>query len=71
MEGPRDAWHSRAVQTCESPPRNTAAFRDHFGYRAAGAERQHYAGLSAKELFDDMLARYPGHFVIGRDLDLY
>jgi ribonuclease Z len=31
----------------------------------------HYAGLSAKELFDDMLARYPGHFVIGRDLDVY
>lgn len=31
----------------------------------------HYSSLSPKELFDDMLARYPGHFVIGRDLDVY
>ena len=31
----------------------------------------HYSGLSREELFDDMLARYSGHFVIGRDLDVY
>ncbi len=31
----------------------------------------HYSSLSPEELFDDMLARYPGHFVIGRDLDIY
>jgi len=31
----------------------------------------HYAGLSREELFDDMLARYSGHFVVGRDLDIY
>ena len=31
----------------------------------------HYSSLSAEELFDDMLARYSGHFVIGRDLDVY
>jgi ribonuclease BN (tRNA processing enzyme) len=31
----------------------------------------HYSSLSPEELFDDMLARYPGHFVIGRDLDVY
>ena len=31
----------------------------------------HYSGLSPEELFDDMLARYSGHFVIGRDLDVY
>jgi len=31
----------------------------------------HYSGLSREELFEDMLARYSGHFVIGRDLDVY
>src|ERR1700730_14023976 len=31
----------------------------------------HYSGLSREELFDDMLARYSGPFVIGRDLDVY
>ena len=31
----------------------------------------HYSSLSPEELFDDMLAHYPGHFVIGRDLDVY
>ena len=31
----------------------------------------HYSGLSREELFDDTLARYSGHFVIGRDLDSY
>ena len=31
----------------------------------------HYSSLSPEELFDDMLVRYPGHFVIGRDLDVY
>src|SRR5919198_1497688 len=28
----------------------------------------HYSSLSPEELFDDMSARYSGHFVIGRDL---
>ncbi len=31
----------------------------------------HYNGLSPEELFDDMAARYSGHFVIARDLDVY
>ncbi len=31
----------------------------------------HYNGLSNEEVFDDMRARYPGHFVVGRDLDVY
>ena len=31
----------------------------------------HYSSLSSEELFDDMVARYSGHFVIGRDLDVY
>jgi ribonuclease Z len=31
----------------------------------------HYSSLSPEELQSDMLARYPGHFVIGRDLDVY
>ena len=31
----------------------------------------HYAGLSNEELLHDMMARYTGHFVIGRDLDVY
>jgi ribonuclease BN (tRNA processing enzyme) len=31
----------------------------------------HYSSLSPEELFDSMLARYSGHFVIGRDLDVY
>src|ERR1700737_4775407 len=31
----------------------------------------HYSGLAREELFDDMLVRYSGHFVIGRDLDVY
>lgn len=31
----------------------------------------HYNGLSAAELMSDMLSRYPRHFVIGRDLDVY
>jgi ribonuclease BN (tRNA processing enzyme) len=31
----------------------------------------HYNGLTPEELFNDMLSRYPGHFVIGRDLDIY
>lgn len=31
----------------------------------------HYNGISAEELMNDMLARYPGHFVVGRDLDVF
>jgi ribonuclease BN (tRNA processing enzyme) len=31
----------------------------------------HYNSLSAEELQLDMMQRYPGHFVIGRDLDVY
>jgi ribonuclease BN (tRNA processing enzyme) len=31
----------------------------------------HYSSLSADELFRDMLSHYSGHFVIGRDLDIY
>ena len=31
----------------------------------------HYSSLSPEELFGEMLARYPGHFVVGRDLDIY
>lgn len=31
----------------------------------------HYASLSPEDLYDEMLARYQGHFVVGRDLDVY
>jgi ribonuclease BN (tRNA processing enzyme) len=31
----------------------------------------HYSGLSSDELFRDMVSHYSGHFVIGRDLDIY
>jgi ribonuclease BN (tRNA processing enzyme) len=31
----------------------------------------HYNGLSRDELFNDMRSRYPGNFVVGRDLDVY
>ncbi|MBA3640737.1 MAG: MBL fold metallo-hydrolase [Acidobacteriota bacterium] len=31
----------------------------------------HYSSLSPEELHDEMLARYSGHFVVGRDLDVY
>jgi ribonuclease BN (tRNA processing enzyme) len=31
----------------------------------------HYSSLSPEELHSEMRARYPGHFVIGRDLDVY
>jgi len=31
----------------------------------------HYNSLSAEELQADMMSRYAGHFVIGRDLDVY
>ena len=31
----------------------------------------HYNSLSPEELQSDMMGRYPGHFVIGRDLDVY
>src|SRR5713101_258824 len=31
----------------------------------------HYVSLSPEDLNDEMLARYGGHFVIGRDLDVY
>jgi ribonuclease BN (tRNA processing enzyme) len=31
----------------------------------------HYAAISFEELQSEMLAAYPGHFVIGRDLDVY
>lgn len=31
----------------------------------------HYSSLSPEELVDDMLAGYAGHFVVGRDLDVY
>ncbi|HVF27490.1 MAG TPA: MBL fold metallo-hydrolase [Pyrinomonadaceae bacterium] len=31
----------------------------------------HYNSLSPEELLSDMLARYAGHFVVGRDLDVY
>src|SRR5712691_10577782 len=31
----------------------------------------HYNALSPEELLSDMLTRYAGHFVVGRDLDVY
>ena len=31
----------------------------------------HYSSLSPEELLADMLSRYAGHFVIGRDLEVY
>jgi len=31
----------------------------------------HYSSVSPEELQSDMMSRYPGHFVIGRDLDVY
>ena len=31
----------------------------------------HYSSLSPEELHDEMRARYSGHFVVGRDLDVY
>jgi ribonuclease Z len=31
----------------------------------------HYSSVSPEELNDEMRARYPGHFVVGRDLDVY
>ena len=31
----------------------------------------HYNSLSPEELQSDMMRQYPGHFVIGRDLDVY
>lgn len=31
----------------------------------------HYASVSPEDLYDEMLARYGGHFVVGRDLDVY
>jgi ribonuclease BN (tRNA processing enzyme) len=31
----------------------------------------HHSGRTPEELYGEMLARYPGHFVIGRDLDVY
>jgi ribonuclease BN (tRNA processing enzyme) len=31
----------------------------------------HYNGLSPEELMNDMLGHYAGHFVVGRDLDVY
>jgi len=31
----------------------------------------HYNSLSSDELQADMMSRYAGHFVIGRDLDVY
>jgi ribonuclease BN (tRNA processing enzyme) len=31
----------------------------------------HYNAQTDQELFGDMASRYPGQFVIGRDLDVY
>jgi len=31
----------------------------------------HYSSISPDELHSDMMSLYPGHFVIGRDLDVY
>ena len=31
----------------------------------------HYSSVSPEELQSEMRARYPGHFVVGRDLDVY
>lgn len=31
----------------------------------------HYVSSSPEDVYDEMLARYGGHFVIGRDLDVY
>lgn len=31
----------------------------------------HYSGLSPEEIQDEMRARYPGHFIVARDLDVY
>jgi ribonuclease Z len=31
----------------------------------------HYSSLSPEELMSDMLGRYSGHFVVGRDLNIY
>lgn len=33
--------------------------------------RRDYNSLSDQELFGDLASRYPGQFVIGRDLDIY
>jgi ribonuclease BN (tRNA processing enzyme) len=31
----------------------------------------HYASVTPEDLFEEMRAAYSGHFVIGRDLDVY
>ncbi len=31
----------------------------------------HYSALSPDELLSEMLSAYAGHFVVGRDLDVY
>lgn len=31
----------------------------------------HYVSVSPEDLYDEMLSRYGGHFVVGRDLDVY
>jgi ribonuclease Z len=31
----------------------------------------HYSSVSPEDLYDEMLARYEGRFVVGRDLDIY
>ena len=31
----------------------------------------HYVSVSPEDLYDEMVAQYEGHFVVGRDLDVY
>jgi ribonuclease BN (tRNA processing enzyme) len=31
----------------------------------------HYVSVNPQDLYEEMLATYPGHFVVGRDLDIY
>ena len=70
------AWLATRPDTSKGFPPSTTRTTSQLADLARQAKPRllilyHYSGLSAEELLDDMLSRYSGHFVIGRDLDIY
>jgi ribonuclease BN (tRNA processing enzyme) len=78
-----DAWVAARPEAGGAPPGTFRRFSEKFHTtteQLADLARRakpkllilyHYNSLSPEELQADMMARYQGHFVIGRDLDVY
>jgi ribonuclease BN (tRNA processing enzyme) len=77
------AWLAARPEAGGAPPGTFRQFSEKYHTtteQLAGLARQakprllilyHYNSVSDEELHADMMSKYPGHFVIGRDLDVY